>query len=206
MTKASVSTMHRKPVQSRAQRSVEKILDAALEVLREEGYAGLTTNKIATHAGINVATIYTYFPNKASIITKLAEQYEAARLNYLIANIGSFERSENWQTWLQEAIDSLVGFRCNNPDSLHLRAAIMSTPELRQLDEETNIRAIDTLMPGLQAHSEALPTTLLIAIARTIILTATILIDDAFAIAPYNEALIQELKLVLLNYLKCYLK
>ncbi|MBK1874995.1 TetR/AcrR family transcriptional regulator [Marinobacter sp. 1-3A] len=198
--------MYRQPVQSRAQRSVRKILDAALEVLSEEGYAGLTTNKVATRAGINVATLYTYFPNKAAIIIQVAKEFEEARLNYLIDNTERFEHTGNWQIWLQDAIDSLVQFRCDNPDSLYLRAAIMSAPELRYLDEETNARAIDALLPGLQAHSDALPTTLLSAIARTVTLTTTTVIDDAFALSPYNESLIQELKLLLLNYLKCYLK
>lgn len=201
-----MSKMYRQPVQSRAQRSVRKILDAALGVLSAEGYAGLTTNKVAAHAKINVATVYTYFPNKAAIVTQLAQEYEEARLNYLINSTDRFEHIESWQKWLQDAIDSLVQFRCDNPDSLHLRAAIMGAPELRYLDEETNVRAIEALIPGLQAHSDALPATLLSDIARTATLTATTLIDDAFAQSPYNESSIQELKLLLLNYLKCYLK
>ena len=71
------------PRQGRSQATVEAILEAATHILVRDGYAGLTTNRIAERAGVNVASLYQYFPGKEAIVAELrkrhvAEQREAA--------------------------------------------------------------------------------------------------------------------------------
>jgi len=44
------------------------VLDAALKIFRETGYAGLTIDSIATEAGVSKATIYRWWANKAAIL------------------------------------------------------------------------------------------------------------------------------------------
>src|SRR5688572_21841585 len=72
------------PRQERSQATVEAILEAATHILVRDGYAGLTTNRIAERAGVNVASLYQYFPGKEAIVAELrkrhvAGQREAAR-------------------------------------------------------------------------------------------------------------------------------
>src|SRR6185436_2151988 len=47
---------------------------AALRILREEGMDALTTNRIASVAGVAVASVYQYFPNKEAILASVYEE------------------------------------------------------------------------------------------------------------------------------------
>ena len=48
--------------------SDDKILDASIKVLAQEGYHGATTKKIAEEAGVNEVTIFRKFKNKENLI------------------------------------------------------------------------------------------------------------------------------------------
>jgi AcrR family transcriptional regulator len=49
-------------------------LEAAARVLKDHGYAGATTNRIAEVAGASVGTLYEYFANKEAVYDALIEQ------------------------------------------------------------------------------------------------------------------------------------
>lgn len=74
--KADPQTIPRKrPQQSRSKKTVDRILKAAETYLIEHGAENLSTNKIADTAGVNITSLYQYFPNKESILSALAESY-----------------------------------------------------------------------------------------------------------------------------------
>jgi AcrR family transcriptional regulator len=60
------------PLAGRAQRS--RILDAALALVSERGAAGTSMRALASAVGMNVATIYHYFPSKADLLRALIEE------------------------------------------------------------------------------------------------------------------------------------
>ncbi len=53
---------------------VDAIHEACLKILHEEGHATLTTQRIADVAGINIASLYQYFPNKEAVLASIYEQ------------------------------------------------------------------------------------------------------------------------------------
>ena len=48
-----------------------RILDAALALMSEQGSAGASMRQLAAACGLNVATIYHYFPSKADDVVLL---------------------------------------------------------------------------------------------------------------------------------------
>lgn len=58
--------------QSRAVATVEAIVEAAAYILAERGATGFTTNRVAERAGVNIASLYQYFPNKEALLFQLA--------------------------------------------------------------------------------------------------------------------------------------
>jgi AcrR family transcriptional regulator len=52
----------------------ERILDAALTLVSELGSAGTSMRRLASACGLNVATIYHYFPSKADLLRALVEE------------------------------------------------------------------------------------------------------------------------------------
>lgn len=68
----------RKPKQARARATVEAVLEAATRIIREQGAAGLTTNRVAERTGVSIGTLYGYFPDKQAILVAIARELLAA--------------------------------------------------------------------------------------------------------------------------------
>lgn len=59
------------PEKGRALNTFNRILAVSLEIIEHEGVEALNTNRIADDSGINISTLYHYFPNKDSILHAL---------------------------------------------------------------------------------------------------------------------------------------
>ncbi|HEY3806678.1 MAG TPA: TetR/AcrR family transcriptional regulator [Kofleriaceae bacterium] len=70
-------TPRKLPRQARARATVEAILQAAAYILPRFGYEATTTNHIAERAGVNIASLYQYFPNKRAILFELMHRHVA---------------------------------------------------------------------------------------------------------------------------------
>lgn len=62
------------PSQTRALRTVDDILEAALQLLERDGEKGFNTNAVAERAGVSIGTLYRYFPDKGAILAALASR------------------------------------------------------------------------------------------------------------------------------------
>ena len=74
--------LRKRPRQARAEATFDAIVEAAARILTDEGAGRLTTNRIATRAGVSVGSLYQYFPDKRSIVRALLER-ELARAEAL---------------------------------------------------------------------------------------------------------------------------
>lgn len=61
----------KQPQQARSAELVRTILEAAVQVLAQEGAHRFTTIRVAARAGVSVGSLYQYFPNKAAILFRL---------------------------------------------------------------------------------------------------------------------------------------
>lgn len=59
----------------------EKIIEAGIDLVNEQGYKGATTKKIAERAGVNEVTLFRQFGNKRGIVEAAIDKY--ARLDEL---------------------------------------------------------------------------------------------------------------------------
>ena len=62
------------PAQKRSQVTFDAVVEACGALLPRLGYAGTTTNHIAERAGVNIASLYEYFPGKDAIVAQVAER------------------------------------------------------------------------------------------------------------------------------------
>ncbi|WP_206613608.1 TetR/AcrR family transcriptional regulator [Parahaliea mediterranea] len=77
----------KRPRQSRARHTLRAIQEACLNILNTEGADKLTTARIAEVAGVNIASLYQYFPNKEAILSdvyeaRIAELLQQAALRF----------------------------------------------------------------------------------------------------------------------------
>jgi AcrR family transcriptional regulator len=75
----------RRPKQARSQEIVKAIQGACLRILTEEGPDAVNTNRIAEVAGVNIASVYRYFPNKDAIVAEIYERQLAIESEILDA-------------------------------------------------------------------------------------------------------------------------
>lgn len=75
---ATVSTgtrlARREPTQERSRRTVRQILEAAEQLVAEQGIDAVTTRAIAERAGVAVPSLYRFFADRDDILDALVEQ------------------------------------------------------------------------------------------------------------------------------------
>ncbi|MDE1186536.1 MAG: TetR family transcriptional regulator [Pantoea sp.] len=76
----------KKPRQARSSELVAAILEAATQVLAQEGATRFTTARVAERAGVSIGSLYQYFPNKAAILFRLQSE-EWQRTGSLLGDI-----------------------------------------------------------------------------------------------------------------------
>ena len=69
--------LRREPNQRRSRERVERILAAASALIAEKGSDAMRMGEVAAKAGVSIGSLYQYFPDKAAIILRLAERYNA---------------------------------------------------------------------------------------------------------------------------------
>jgi AcrR family transcriptional regulator len=74
-------------VQAKGRHRAEEILRAARAVLIDEGYAALTTRKVAERVGIRQSNVQYYFPTKVALVRALFEDSVAASTRAIAARL-----------------------------------------------------------------------------------------------------------------------
>lgn len=72
------------PRQRRAIATVDALIEAATYILSHEGLGGFTANKVAEKAGVNIASLYQYFPNKEALIFHIVQQTWTRQLERIV--------------------------------------------------------------------------------------------------------------------------
>ncbi|MFN4290650.1 MAG: TetR/AcrR family transcriptional regulator [Permianibacter sp.] len=74
MVRTAAVLPRRQPRQARSRQTVERLLEAADRLLSQHGLLAFNTNAVAAAAGLDIASLYQYFPSKEAIIYSLLEQ------------------------------------------------------------------------------------------------------------------------------------
>ncbi|MGI9282029.1 MAG: TetR/AcrR family transcriptional regulator [Endozoicomonas sp.] len=121
------------PVQSRSKKRVESILEVTAALLIEGGYESLTAVGIAERAGIPVASLYQYYPNKEAVIYALCEDM----INEVLQRFNEYENFSEHKMGLNELL-ILMGDReysdpANHKLEFELNRAMIAMPQLAEL-------------------------------------------------------------------------
>jgi AcrR family transcriptional regulator len=121
--------MRRKPKQARSEQSVERIKLAMRQIILEQSYAAATTNEIARRAGVNISSLYFFFPNREAIAQSL---FETASLK--IAHITHKLVLQNLTQPLQDGVANMLTaiIEALDDEQLFLLQLTEQVPELRE--------------------------------------------------------------------------
>ena len=134
--------MRRKPKQLRSQSRVEDILAAAMELVGEKGIAALTMREIANSAGIALASIYQYFPNRSAVIATLYQEVSRQTREHVADQVARVSSVEEVLDAAYAAVDMFYERMRANPAIPDLMVAIQGDKTLLDMDiEETKLQA-----------------------------------------------------------------
>ena len=151
----------------------QAIVEATIDCLMEDGYAALTTRRVAERAGIAQSTVMHHFETREALLVEAVTQVALRLAEQALANIdlAALRAPEQRAAVLSEAWDEFT-----SPQALaaaQLWAAVWSEPELaptlRQLEERIGGIIIETafaLWPEL-AEDPRLPPLLDATVAFT---------------------------------------
>ncbi len=100
------TTTTKKPKQLRSRQIVRAIVLACRKIMDEEGAEALNTNRIAEVAGVNIASLYRWFPNKEAIIKETFEEQVAAEIDVVVNLYEEYVSHGN--TSLKESFGMLI--------------------------------------------------------------------------------------------------
>lgn len=204
--KATDLDLRRTPLQSRGQATFERILDATARLLDEVPTEAITTNLMAKAAGINVATLYQYFPNKQAVMLALFERQSDLRISTGVGAITGLGSSPNWPRMLDDAIDAVVQLRRSQPGAVALRQAMRSSPDLLEYDLRGTRHAAAALATELQQAAPRIPREEIAVVARCAMETVATLLDYwAISTRQKDERIVAQLKVLVRGYLAQYL-
>ena len=136
----------RRPVQRRSREMVERILDAAARVLAREGYAAMSTNRVAEEAGVSIGSLYRYFNDKSEIVEHLRvrvnEEVLASLTDAIFDSLEADARTGVNQVLLTlvDALERHRGVLLALIDEVPLGSQANTLPEIeRQLTEFTRL-------------------------------------------------------------------
>ncbi|WP_420136336.1 TetR family transcriptional regulator [Sphingomonas sp.] len=175
--------MIKEPKQARSNGLVAAVLEAATQVLAEEGAQRFTTARVAEKAGVSIGSLYQYFPNKAAILFRLQsdEWHETADMLRSILEDGSqppfarvrtlvhaFIRSECAEAGMRTALADAAPLYRDAPEAKAAKAASRgivlrflqeALPNVSGTERELAADLIKTTLSSVGAHFSATPRT-----------------------------------------------
>jgi len=142
----NIKPRFKKPKQLRSKMTVDAIIEASAIIISKEGLSGFNTNKIAKIAGVSIASLYQYFPNKESIFMALVEEYFNEKFRILKESISEgLINHTSIEEIINKTIDALFIYETKYPklnQILSEEAKSLGISELIQKTEETFILEI----------------------------------------------------------------
>jgi AcrR family transcriptional regulator len=71
-----------------SQATVEAILEGTARTLVKRGYAGTTTNHIASEGGVGIGSFYEYFENKDAAVSAVVDRFAARAFSHAVKTAG----------------------------------------------------------------------------------------------------------------------
>ena len=185
------------PQQKRASLRIESFLNAAAEIIADDGYEAMTMTAIAERSGSAIGALYRYFPDKLAVARALLIRY-------------ALEVDEHWSSLIKDAkeltlkqfADRLVGlmadFAEEHPAYLPLINAPIKfarDPAARQNLRDQFSRAFIAKNPELSRERAFLISNVVVQIMKGLV--------QLYAATPARERLsvMDEFRLVLTAYL-----
>ena len=174
------------PIQARSRERLRRVLDAADQVLADEGPESFTTTRIAQAAGVPVGSVYRYFPDKQAIVEALAVSYWSD-FEDLVAGVAETDERYPLEDPSSAILDTLAaGFRAR-PGFRALWYGGLRTEAVRDATRPTRVAIARSVARIFAVHRPDAPESDRLAVARMVVLAGDGLLREAFRVDPDGD-------------------
>lgn len=174
----------KKPKQARSNDLVSAVLQAAIQVLAEEGAQRFTTARVAEKAGVSVGSLYQYFPNKAAILFRLQSD-EWQQTSNLLSDILTDQSQRPFER-LRSLVHAFIRSECEEAtvrvalsDAAPLYRDAPEAHEARQADDPVIERFMLEVLPKTSDATRRC--------AGSLIMTTMSTVGKEFSEAPRSD-------------------
>ncbi len=115
---------------------VERIVDAARDVLVQDGYDAFTTNRVADRADVSPGSLYQYFPDKAALVDEVTTRYVDVMSEAVVAALVDHVHDDS-SAMGRATAEALLG--ALEQDAALLRVVWEELPASRHLDDRLGL-------------------------------------------------------------------
>jgi TetR/AcrR family tetracycline transcriptional repressor len=122
----------------------KQIVDEAVALLDAEGLDGVTTRKLAARLGVQSPTLYWHVPNKAALVTAIAEA--------ILPTLDPPPAGVAWQQWLIGVAGRLRQALLAHPDGARVLSIAQESQKMAAISELAMSTLVDRGLPLRQAR------------------------------------------------------
>ncbi len=149
--------LRRAPMQRRSVERVQRMLDAAQQLVSEVGYDALTTTLIAERADVSIGSLYQFFPDKQAVVRAVALR-NLERFSERLAELVSGAQFANWWDMVSAVIDEYVSMHQDVPGFRAIRfgdvADLHLLDPVRDNDTVVADRFIELIRPLVEVPAD----------------------------------------------------
>lgn len=154
----TVAPLRRAPMQRRSVERVQRMLDAAQQLVSELGYDALTTTLIAERADVSIGSLYQFFPDKQAVVRAVALR----NLERFTERLGDLVARAPFATWwdmVSAVIDEYVAMHHEIPGFQAIRfgdvADLHLLDPVRDNDTVVADRFVELIRPLVNVPADA---------------------------------------------------
>ncbi|WP_304171006.1 TetR/AcrR family transcriptional regulator [Phenylobacterium aquaticum] len=130
----------RRATQTRSKATVQRILDAATDLIVERGAQGVTMSEIAKRADLVIGSLYQYFADRSAICRAILIRHQAEARTLLHHYVAGVQTLEALTEALSLSFDAYFELLQKDRLIIGLWAIVQTDPELQALDLEDSLQ------------------------------------------------------------------
>ncbi|HWR85717.1 MAG TPA: TetR/AcrR family transcriptional regulator [Rhodoglobus sp.] len=188
------------PVQQRSAERIANLLDAAAQLIDDQGIDGLTTSDVAARSGSSVGVVYRYFPNIQELLRALAQRNMQRYTDRVFAIMA--ESPAEWMGALDGVIDTYVDMVRIEPGFRALGFGDVITKRFLRPDTSNNTVLAKAFADLLVQKYELAPSPELVFDLEVVVEIADALLKRAFQYDKQgDDRFIDKLRTIVVEYL-----
>ena len=133
---AETAEPRRLPSQQRSRERVERMLQAASDLIAAHGSDALKMREVAERAGVPIGSLYQFFPDKSAVIRALAERYTLESRACIAEALSEVRTGQDLSRAFGELVDTYYRLFLSEPVMRDIWSGTQADKALRALELE----------------------------------------------------------------------